>query len=160
MRIAGWCLGSILLFAACGSPAKPAPAAPAAVAAPADEIMCGQLGHGALYVFRANDPAIDAAQAAYDAATAAGDDHARAAQHYLACAAAYRAIPADFAELDHALANARHCYDAAIIAYYNGRLIEREGRAAVTAALAEEPRAALATDVASALAAQKDCGAE
>ncbi len=147
-------IGAVLALGACSSSAAP-------VKAPPEPFLCGQLGHGALYAFRAHDEATDASIAAAEAAYEAGGDveGAPAARHYLACAAAYRAIPDSFPELAHVLANARICYDAAIIAYYNTQALEREGRAAVTAALADEPRPALRADVAEALAAQHECTA-
>jgi hypothetical protein len=148
-------VGAVLALAACSSSAAP-------VKAPPEPYLCAHLGYGALYAFMAHDQATDAtiaaAQAAYDAG--GGVEGAPAARHYLACAAAYRAIPDSFPELEHVLANARVCYDAAIVAYYNTQSLEREGRAAVTAALADEPRPALRAEVAEALAAQKECTAE
>jgi hypothetical protein len=129
---------------------------------PSPTFVCGHLGHGVLFVFQASADAIETAQAEYDTAAAIVDDPARAAQHYLACAAAYRSIPDNFAEIEHVVANTRQCYQAAIIEYYNGQILDSQGRAAVTAALAGETRGdgTLKADVSAELAAQKECGAE
>lgn len=145
-------VGLLLCAGACSSP-------PPRVAAPASAplAMCATMEHGALYLFKARVPALDDAQRAYDVA-AADPDPASAAQHYLACARAYRAVPDDFAELEHVLANTRQCYQAAIIEYYNGQILERVGRAAVTAALADEPRVKAAVEAE--LADTKECTAE
>ena len=141
-----------LMLGSCASAARGPTAAE-----PEPTVMCGTLGHGALYAFMASLPALDLAQRAYDDAGAA-PDHAAAAQHYLACAAAYRAVPDDFAELDHVLANTQQCYRAAIVEYYNGQILERVGRATVTAALADEPR--VKAEMMAELASTKECTAE
>ncbi|MBK9035290.1 MAG: hypothetical protein IPL61_29230 [Myxococcales bacterium] len=146
-------VGMFVLAGACSSSAPPPAAAPASEPV----LGCAAMGQGALYAFKASSPALDDAQREYDVA-AEDTDPASAAQHYLACARAYRAVPDDFAELDHVIANTRICYQAAIVEYYNGQLLERLGRAAVTAALADEPRVKAAVEAE--LASTKECTAE
>jgi hypothetical protein len=151
---------------ACSSPAR-APATTEGAGSGSDEqgsIGCAAYGRYSNYGFKqtgAGQPAaIDDADRETTAAIDAGDDHASAAAHYLACARAYSGVPADFDQLDHVVANTRNCYLNALAEYIEGGLLEREGRAAIKAALATEHRAEIKDDITAQLADAKDCPAD